>query len=122
MSTLTQQQQQQQSQAKPKPKAKASPFQLSDSEDDSNSDSDDDGISGLSIGTRRSSQALAELVFQSSLTSSTQETAPQHFPDTKEIEPVAEHVSSINPRYSSTRFLSNLPVQVHFTTVFRLVG
>ena len=75
---------------------------MSDSEDDSNSDSDDDGISGLSIGTRRSSQALAELVFQSSLTSSTQETAPQHFPDAKEIEPVAEHVSSINPRYSST--------------------
>ncbi|KHC82482.1 hypothetical protein MGS_01527 [Candida albicans P78042] len=95
-------QQQQQSQAKTKPKAKASPFQLSDSEDDSNSDSDDDGISGLSIGTRRSSQALAESVFQSSLTSSTQETAPQHFPDTKEVEPVAEHVSSINPRYSST--------------------
>lgn len=35
------------------------PFQLSDSE----SDSDDDEEEGLSIGTRRSSQALAELIF-----------------------------------------------------------
>lgn len=35
------------------------PFQLSDSE----TDSDDDEEEGLSIGTRRSSQALAELIF-----------------------------------------------------------
>lgn len=93
------------SQSQSQTKPKASPFQLSDSEDDSDNDSDDsnDGISGLSIGTRRSSQALAELVFQSSLTTSSQENpVPQHFPDTKEAEPVDEHISSINPRYSST--------------------
>ncbi|RCK55551.1 Resistance to glucose repression protein 1 [Candida viswanathii] len=86
---------------------KPSPFQLSDSENESESE---DEVPGLSIGTRRSSQALAELVFNSSLTSSKpqqqqqqpQQQTPQHFPDNHETEPVNDHISSINPRYSST--------------------
>lgn len=84
---------------------KQSPFQLSDSEGDSDSE---DEVPGLSIGTRRSSQALAELVFNSSLTSSKPEVQqspapPHHFPDNRqEVEPVTEHITSINPRYSST--------------------
>lgn len=82
---------------------KPSPFQMSDSEDDSESE---DEVPGLSIGTRRSSQALAELVFNASLTSSKPEThqepTPQHFPENHDAEPANDHISSINPRYSST--------------------
>ena len=95
---------------------------MSDSEDDSNSDSDDDGISGLSIGTRRSSQALAELVFQSSLTSSTQETAPQHFPILKRLNRLLNMFRVLTHDILRLRFLSNLQVQVHFHNCFRGAG
>ncbi|RLV93612.1 Resistance to glucose repression protein 1 [Spathaspora sp. JA1] len=79
------------------------PFHMSDDEEDS-----DDG---LSIGTRRSSQALAESIFH---TTSNQQEQVQHFPEKflQDPEPVEAPISSINPRYSSTT-LSKQPTSSH---------
>ncbi|ODV79707.1 uncharacterized protein CANTADRAFT_33942, partial [Suhomyces tanzawaensis NRRL Y-17324] len=80
-----------------KHKPKVSPFQLSDSEE---SDSDSDGET-LSIGARRSSQSLAQLVFnKEGLTPNEPE---NHFPtNLNHPQPVSAPVSSINPNHSTT--------------------
>lgn len=73
------------------------PFSL----DASDSDSDSEEEVGLSISAKNSSQSLAQLVFGQPLTAA----APveQHYPaEPAEAEPEARHISSINPRYSST--------------------
>ncbi|EGW33544.1 uncharacterized protein SPAPADRAFT_55408 [Spathaspora passalidarum NRRL Y-27907] len=81
--------------------ATKAPFHMSDDED---SDSDD----GLSIGTRRSSQALAESIFH------TTPSNPQHFPEKflKDPEPVEAPITTINPRHSSTS-ISKQPTSSH---------
>ncbi|KAI5960649.1 REG1 [Candida pseudojiufengensis] len=71
-----------------------SPFNFSDSESD---DSDDEN-NGLSIRTRRSSQALAESIFQSNNNQNNQQSTQQ--PQTQ-TQPENQHISSINPNHRS---------------------
>lgn len=79
--------------------AKDSPFAASDSEDDSDSDSDD----GLSISTRRSSQSLAQQVFN--------RTTPRSDRDQEHLYPIAEPtpVRAINPNHSLTSLSKQPP-------------
>lgn len=67
----------------------------------SESESDSDNEGGLSISARNSSQSLAQQVFGQPLT---ELNSNAHFPvQSQEIqEPQPQHISSINPRYSST--------------------
>lgn len=76
--------------------AKPNPFSLDASD---SSDSEDEG--GLSISARNSSHSLAQQVFGQALTAAHPE---QHFPEQFNQQPVPEanHISAINPRYSST--------------------
>lgn len=82
------------------PKEKKTPFDLEGSDDDgSDSDSDD----GLSISTRNSSQSLAQQVFGNNMTPASNNKEESHYPSSLENpQPVSAHVSSINPRHSST--------------------
>ncbi|WPK24729.1 hypothetical protein PUMCH_002013 [Australozyma saopauloensis] len=68
----------------------------------SESESESDNEGGLSISARNSSQSLAQQAFGQPLTEISP--ASQHFPDLyQEIhEPQPKHISTINPRYSST--------------------
>lgn len=76
----------------------------------SDSESEDDEEGGLSICTKSSSHSLAQLVFGPGMTSTNDHGAENHYPQEilKEREPDSKHISSINPRYSSTE-LSKQP-------------
>lgn len=85
------------------PLIRPNPFSLHEQDQsDSDSDSEDDG---LSINARNSSQSLAQLVFGHALTSADSDlksTPAEHYYPKAETKPSEDHISSINPRYSST--------------------
>lgn len=86
--------------------ARPNPFSMDASDSDSDSEEE-----GLSISAKNSSQSLAQLVFGAhGMTASKPHSEEGHYPKEllNEREPEPKHISSINPRYSSTE-LSKQP-------------
>lgn len=89
--------------------ARPNPLSMDASDSDSEEDSDDED-GGLSISARNSSQSLAQLVFGAHGMTAATPTDDDHYPKGfyEDRTPESKHISSINPRYSSTE-LSKQP-------------